>query len=420
MPTYKATATATASVTAQFFFRKEEVVTASGSATAESNISQEDAYNTALSIATEVAQSAAQNDANVLIQSVNTSTLGDNSLFLSSSLLKDYLDRDGNNYTLRENLDLGPFKLIVAKDETLNIPGKKLRTHLDNFGTINVSKKGILTMGGISKKSPFSESSGLKGISNTSTNNASSNYGTLSATENSVFYAAGQGITNTGTSTLNQSTMYIGSDINENGENFGVSTTYTNSGYINCTLSDLYIGNNDTGYYDTTIQTQFYNASQTDSGVIQCDGDKTVTTDYASTITIGIANTNYTLDGGTCTTFSNADSNQSTNVGAIYLSSSPYSFLNFYGSSIYLLPLATSFTVNSVTYYSVALFEGWAGAGTFQNSPNGQIIGGIYTTIENSYPAIVDFANGYCYVNSNQTYTYQNNLTKVPPFTFTS
>lgn len=150
MTTYKAKAVASASVVAQFFFRPEETVTATASATAESNISEEDAYNIALQIAQDVANSAAQNDANVLIQSVNTSTLGDTTIFLSSSLLKDIVEKVGDNeYRLVKNLTfINPFRLIIKPNETLIIDkGFTAKTRLDSFGKINV--EGTLEIGGI-------------------------------------------------------------------------------------------------------------------------------------------------------------------------------------------------------------------------------------------------------------------------------
>lgn len=139
MPVYKANATATASVTAQFFFRKEILVTASGSAAAESNVSEEDAYNIALNIAKEVAQSSAQNDANVIIQSVNTSTLGDNTLLLSSSLLNGYITQVSSNvYDLVKDFSLTKYILNIETDEILNIKeGITLTGSFINKGTIN-------------------------------------------------------------------------------------------------------------------------------------------------------------------------------------------------------------------------------------------------------------------------------------------
>jgi hypothetical protein len=139
MPTYKAKATAIASVTAQFFFRKELLVTASGSATAESNVSEEDAYNIALNIAKEVAQSSAQQDANVIIQSVNTSTLGDNTLFLSSSLLNGYITQvSSNEYDLVKDFFSTKYILNIETDEILNIKeGVTLTCSFINKGIIN-------------------------------------------------------------------------------------------------------------------------------------------------------------------------------------------------------------------------------------------------------------------------------------------
>jgi hypothetical protein len=125
--------------TAQFFFRKELLVTASGSATAESNVSEEDAYNIALNIAKEVAQSSAQQDANVIIQSVNTSTLGDNTLFLTSSLLNGYITQvSTNEYNLVKDFFSTKYILNIETDEIFNIKeGVTLTCSFINKGIIN-------------------------------------------------------------------------------------------------------------------------------------------------------------------------------------------------------------------------------------------------------------------------------------------
>jgi outer membrane receptor protein involved in Fe transport len=77
MVTYFASATATSAKTAYFQFREPTVVTASASATATSSVSQSDAYNIALKIAQQIADSTAENQANIMMQSVNISTMGE-------------------------------------------------------------------------------------------------------------------------------------------------------------------------------------------------------------------------------------------------------------------------------------------------------------------------------------------------------
>lgn len=141
MSTYKGQATATASVNAKFLFRKEQIVTGSGSATAESNVSEEDAYNIALNLAQEAAQNAAQNAANVIIQAVNTSISENinNNFFLSSSLLNGYVIQvSSNEYDLVEDFFLTKYILNIDTDEILNIKeGVTLSCSFINKGIIN-------------------------------------------------------------------------------------------------------------------------------------------------------------------------------------------------------------------------------------------------------------------------------------------
>jgi hypothetical protein len=239
MPTYKAKATATASVTAQFFFRKEEVVTASGSATAESDVSQEDAYNTALSIAKEVAQSAAQNDANVLIQSVNTSTLGDNTLFLSSSLLKDYFERNGKFYILKKTLELPrELRLFILKDETLNVSsGTKLNVKFTNLGTINQLHGSEVTVGGLRLRNPQTNEFNKyikKGVTNASDTEPTSNSGTYTVSGSPFTVPSGDTYTNETLSGQSTATFTINSGgvVNNNGT-FDNGIPSTTTGYVN-------------------------------------------------------------------------------------------------------------------------------------------------------------------------------------------
>lgn len=185
MPQYSAKATANGSATAQFFFRQRQVVTSSASATATSDVSYEDAYNTALQIAQEVADSVAQNNANIIVQSVNTSTLGDNFLYLDSSLLKDFVTEIGDgNWYLGENLELPSYiGLRITSKETLTIGAhKKLNARFENAGTITQEPGSEVIMGGY-KGATNSTNSGLKGdffASTTSSTNTTN-------TTNSVF-----------------------------------------------------------------------------------------------------------------------------------------------------------------------------------------------------------------------------------------
>lgn len=141
MPTYQAQATATASVNAKFFFREEQIVTGSGSATAESNVSEEHAYNIALNLAQEAAQNAAQNAANVIIQSVNISIPdnNNNNFFLSSSLLNGYITQvSSNEYDLVKNFFLTKYILNIEAGQILNInEGVTLSCAFINKGIIN-------------------------------------------------------------------------------------------------------------------------------------------------------------------------------------------------------------------------------------------------------------------------------------------
>lgn len=147
--TYSAEALATGSVKAYFRTRRSITVTSSASATATSNISYEDAYKIALGIAQDVANSAAQNDANVMQVSVDTSTIGETEIYLDSSLLRDYVTAQGNTYTLNRDFTLGNGltllvdandKFVVIRGVTLTIENNseiRILGTLYNDGTLN-------------------------------------------------------------------------------------------------------------------------------------------------------------------------------------------------------------------------------------------------------------------------------------------
>lgn len=141
---YFAEASANGSVKAYFKTRRSIIVTSSATATATSDISYEDAYKLALGIAQDVANSNAQNDANVMQVSVDTATIGETDFYLDSSLIKDFVRDDGNNsYTLiRDFNHSGGLSLKIDEHERFTID-KGVTHNVGKTSALNVLGKFI-------------------------------------------------------------------------------------------------------------------------------------------------------------------------------------------------------------------------------------------------------------------------------------
>jgi hypothetical protein len=239
---YFAEASANGSVKAYFKTRRSIVVTSLATATATSTVSYEDAYKIALGIAQDVANSNAQNDANIMQVSVDTATIGETDFYLDSSLLKDFVTRDGNNYTLTGDFTAPDgWTLSIAPGEQLIVP-----TGL----TYSVGKDGQLKVDGA-----LTISGTIDGTTGTLVNNSSK---TVTALE--------------------------GSNVTSNITNANGST-YTNSGAVNNTsIQNSGTFNNTQGGSITTINLSntatgtFYNGvgtSDTASLVLSSGGTST-------------------------------------------------------------------------------------------------------------------------------------------------
>ena len=106
--TFFSEASANSSAIARFKTRQPQTVTSSATATASSEISLNDAYQKAYELAQNIANSQSQHDVDILVQSVDTATIGENVFYLGSSLLEDYIREEDDNktYTLLKDFTL--------------------------------------------------------------------------------------------------------------------------------------------------------------------------------------------------------------------------------------------------------------------------------------------------------------------------
>jgi hypothetical protein len=207
MVTYFASATATSAKTAYFQFRESTVVTASASATATSTLSQADANQIAQQTAQQIADSTAENEANLMMQTVDVATIGDTIFGLDSSLLSKFIKKVGDNsWTLGENFTVPDgLTLRIRNGDTLDIQkGVTLfiysKSKLINKGTLNV--QGDVTVG---------DSNGLQNT-DVFNNNNSQDLTSVIPTENTTL-APATAITNTvqndGTLKIDYNASYV-------------------------------------------------------------------------------------------------------------------------------------------------------------------------------------------------------------------
>jgi len=106
--TFFSEASANSSTIARFKTRQPQTVTSTATATASSEISLDDAYQNAYELAQNIANSQSQHDANILVQSVDTATIGEKIIYLGSSLLKDHIreEEDNKTHTLLKDFTL--------------------------------------------------------------------------------------------------------------------------------------------------------------------------------------------------------------------------------------------------------------------------------------------------------------------------
>jgi hypothetical protein len=153
--TFFSEASANSSVTARFKNRQAQTVTSTATATASSEISQDDTHRIANKLAKNIANSQAQHNAEILVQSVDTATEGETIFYLGSSLLKDYVREEDDNvtHTLIKDFTLPDGMILNIQDgKTLNISknvtltiNKKNEAHI--YGTLN-SNGNIVVDGG--------------------------------------------------------------------------------------------------------------------------------------------------------------------------------------------------------------------------------------------------------------------------------
>ena len=177
MVTYFASATATSAKTAYFQFRESTVVTASASATATSTLSQADANQIAQQTAQQIADSTAENEANLMMQTVDVATIGDTIFGLDSSLLSKFIKKVGDNsWTLVESFTVPKgLRFAIKKGQTLTVSkgvmlssGSTPDSNIENNGNISLNG-GVMAVTGVgvtnnSNLQPFVGSTSLPTI----------------------------------------------------------------------------------------------------------------------------------------------------------------------------------------------------------------------------------------------------------------
>ena len=228
---YFAEASANGSVKAYFKTRRSIVVTSLATATATSTVSYEDAYKIALGIAQDVANSNAQNDANIMQVSVDTATIGETDFYLDSSLLKDFVTRDGNNYTLTRNFSVPDgLTLSIEVGERLTV-AEGVRYSVGKTSRFRVS-------GTFSNHGTFDCAGDWRNLSRESTYNTGGIYIISDTPQNTGTVYNGYDATTTPPTYSSNATFNIGQ--NSSGQDVS-NVTYTNAG-IFYNLAILYIG----------------------------------------------------------------------------------------------------------------------------------------------------------------------------------
>jgi len=276
--TFFSEASANSSAIARFKTRQPQTVTSSATATASSEISLDDAYQNAYELAQNIANSQAQHDANILVQSVDTATIGEKIIYLGSSLLKDHIREENDNvtHTLIKDFTLPDGmhfhiqhgkKLHILENAHLTI-NKNNEMHI--FGTAN--SYGKITVNGGKLVNHSKNTLTIDGNSSPNTINYSltvNNGGTLINSD-----GGNMNVTNAGIVQLTNSSTFT-NDINcicniNNGSSFfaadNTNNTITNSGTIN--LYDVLINNyNVTGVAVTRLGVDQY-STLNNSGII--------------------------------------------------------------------------------------------------------------------------------------------------------
>lgn len=151
MVTYFAKETATSEKRVFFRFRPSRHITASGSATATSTLSQKHANDIAKQIAREVSDSALDNNVNIMQLAIDLATVGETNFGLESLFLKDFIENIGDNrFVLHKSFSIPErFSLNINENETLTInQGVEIKTARGKFNNNgNCIVEGTLVLG---------------------------------------------------------------------------------------------------------------------------------------------------------------------------------------------------------------------------------------------------------------------------------
>jgi hypothetical protein len=191
MPTYYGSGSAEGKAIARFQYRNAELVTATATATATSTVSQADADSIAQKTAQQVATSQAENDRNIIVQSVNTATSNETTYGLESSFLGDSIKpTSSTSFELTKSYQVEDGKTLrIESNQTLTIgPGVLLssgRGRIDNRGIVEVNG-GSLEIGSNSLTAT-SENTGISFLTpSTVIDLSNNNSGTIDISNNGV------------------------------------------------------------------------------------------------------------------------------------------------------------------------------------------------------------------------------------------
>jgi hypothetical protein len=453
MVTYFAKATATSAKTAQFQFRQSTVVTASASATATSTVSQADANQIAQQTAQQIADSTVENDANLMIQAVDTVTIGDTTFDLDSSFLSNYITQTGNNdFRLNASFTILPGKTLRIKSkQVLTIaPGVSLNAGLGflrNNGEITLQNGGMLEIGDSTTNVASYSSTDLQAQTTPIIDicGNSINYGIITiqvggfciVNPNSILTNSTTGTINVSGFLLNYGTIQNQGTIQGmssstaylyNGVTYIIgSTTYNpsanvslnNSGTISGDFLEINSGNLDYSQYsyniynynDFTVSGAFTNSSTITNGMLT--GSTTPTT---FTITNGGACINsgiITNNSNSSFSFSGTSFNSQTN---IYISNSGTMTFNSSFTNSCNISNANNFTVNGPFTNSSPITNGFVTSGapiTFTITNGGTCVN---TGLISNYPNSTFSFSGTSFttnqnINNSGTMTFNSSFT---------
>jgi hypothetical protein len=279
--TFFSEASANSSTIARFKTRQPQTVTSSATATASSEISLDDAYQKAYELAQNIANSQAQHDANNLVQSVDTATIGEKIIYLGSSLLKDHIreEEDNKTHTLLKDFTLPDGMHFHIQH------GKKLHILENAHLTINKNNEAHIYGTAISHGKITVNGGKLVNHSSNTLTLSGPGYNTPNIIDNDI----SSELSVTGGATLINSASGI-ITITSNATVFiGNNSTFINESYCTCNIMDGAIFTDTTSNIITNFGTiNLYDTSPT-TATLGCTDNSSLTNN--GTINVGLGNT---------------------------------------------------------------------------------------------------------------------------------